>query len=173
MRRTLGADAVLPKTLHECVGYYSFERSTHSVFQNYGYGLPGLLRYHGGARSLSTSANPCVLHAKVSAVVPYEAHYYATQDFDDTDVTPPPPILDHVQTLRDIMTVYGSSLGDDDVDADQDAGFQKALDATIDPALEMCVAAAEEKKRVRPTWDAAVFVINCLTYLQVSFGAGM
>lgn len=66
------------------------------------------------------------------------------------------------------MAVYGSSLGGEEAEADQDAGFQKALDAAIDPALEMCVSAAEEKKRARPAWDASVFVLNCLTYMQVS-----
>ena len=69
------------------------------------------------------------------------------------------------------MAVYASSLGDEpslraDADVDQTA-FEHVLDVMIDPALEMCDAAALEKKRLRPKWDREVFGLNCLTYLQV------
>jgi hypothetical protein len=37
----------------------------------------------------------------------------------------------------------------------------------VDPAVTMCAAAAEEKARLRPRWDRAVFVVNCLDYLEV------
>jgi hypothetical protein len=34
----------------------------------------------------------------------------------------------------------------------------------------MCVTAAEEKQRLRPAWDAPVFILNCLVYLQDVLG---
>ena len=51
-----------------------------------------------------------------------------------------------------------------DVAAD---GCRGILDRMVDPAVEMCVVASEEKHRVRPSWDREVFVINAMTYLQV------
>jgi hypothetical protein len=66
------------------------------------------------------------------------------------------------------MAVYQSSLlGEEDID-EQSAGFEKILDIMVDPAVEMCISTSEEKKRMRPRWDQAVYVLNCLCYLQVS-----
>jgi len=36
----------------------------------------------------------------------------------------------------------------------------------VDPAVQMCETAAEEKRRLRGRWDREVFGINCVTYLQ-------
>lgn len=73
-----------------------------------------------------------------------------------------------MQILREIMAVYQSSLLGEDEDQDRaSADFERIANIMVDPALQMCVAAAEEKKRVKPKWDQAVFVLNCLTYLQV------
>jgi hypothetical protein len=67
------------------------------------------------------------------------------------------------------MAVYQSSLlGEEDMD-EQTAGFEKILDIMVDPAVEMCIRTSEEKKRMRPRWDQAVYVLNCLCYLQVFF----
>ena len=89
-------------------------------------------------------------------------------DLTDADVTPPLAILDHVQILREIMAVYGPSISDTPpTDADQ-AAFERILDVMLDPAMQMCDAAAEEKKRVRPLWDREVFGLNCWSYLLVS-----
>lgn len=67
------------------------------------------------------------------------------------------------------MTVYQSSLlGEEDED-ERIAGFQKILDIMIDPAIEMCTSTSDEKQRVRPRWDRPVYVLNCLSYLQVCF----
>lgn len=115
-------------------------------------------------------------------------YHYFFQELDDPSLTPPLVILDHAQILREIMTVYQSSLlGEDDLDREgppaeqaagsqqeaRTAGFRRILDVMVDPAVEMCTAAGEEKKRVRRAWDRDVFVLNCLTYLQVrrSFAA--
>lgn len=65
------------------------------------------------------------------------------------------------------MTVYQSSLLGDEDEVERITGFQRVLDVMIDPAVEMCTSASEEKKRMRPRWDQAVYVLNCLSYLQV------
>lgn len=38
----------------------------------------------------------------------------------------------------------------------------------LDPAIEMCISAAEEKHRVKNAWDRQLFVLNCLSYFQVT-----
>lgn len=123
-------------------------------------------------------------------------NYSISQDLDDTSLTPPIPILDHVQILREIMAVYQSSLGDEDKDNEdvvpegkaqsgaenetqyaKDAsgagigpgsGFLKIGDVMVRPAVDMCLNAAEAKKTLRPGWDMDVFILNCLSYLLVS-----
>ncbi|KAG1761563.1 oligomeric complex COG6 [Suillus occidentalis] len=87
------------------------------------------------------------------------------KDPDDSSLTPPLPILEHAQLLREIMQVYDSSLLDDTT-AEPGETFNRILDVMLDPAMEMCAAAAEEKARYRPQWDRAVFVLNCWCYLQ-------
>ena len=66
------------------------------------------------------------------------------------------------------MAVYESSLLGDEKPVERDAAFKRILDVMVDPAVEMCSAASDEKRRLRPQWDKHVFVLNCLTYLQVS-----
>ncbi|KAF9267497.1 oligomeric complex COG6 [Marasmius fiardii PR-910] len=86
-------------------------------------------------------------------------------DNGDLSVTPPIPILEHAQILREVMSVYQSSLlGDEDTE-EQIAGFEKVLNIMVDPAIEMCTDAAEQKKIAKPGWDMQVFVLNCLSYL--------
>jgi hypothetical protein len=89
------------------------------------------------------------------------------QDLDDPSLAPPLVLLDHAQILREVMNVYESSLLGDEGEAEQTAGFRRILDVTVDPAIEMCTSNSEEKKRMRPRWDRAVYVLNCLSYLQV------
>jgi len=106
----------------------------------------------------------------------------------DTSLTSPQALLTHAQDLRAILSLYTAEAdGDDDGDGDGEAGgsssssseedsatIERALDALVDPAVKMCVAAAEEKdaalrRRANATagttWDRPVFVLNCLTYL--------
>ena len=87
------------------------------------------------------------------------------QDLDDPSVTPPTPILEHAQILREIAMVYQSSLlGDDPAPTPVDhhqptsevpetnegaVGFQHILDVMVDPAVQMCETAVEEKHRLR------------------------
>ncbi|TCD67043.1 Golgi transport complex subunit 6 [Steccherinum ochraceum] len=87
---------------------------------------------------------------------------------EDRELSPPLPILDHVQILREITTVYESSVaGDESLEA-QISGFRDILDKMLDPAIEMTLTASEEKQRVRPAWDRAIFVLNTLSYLQAA-----
>ncbi|KAG8217988.1 oligomeric complex COG6 [Butyriboletus roseoflavus] len=89
-------------------------------------------------------------------------------ELDDPSLSPPHSIIDHAQLLREIMQVYDSSLlseGKPDP-SEASTGFRRILDVMVDPAVVMCAAAAEEKARLRPRWDRAVFVLNCLGYLE-------
>jgi conserved oligomeric Golgi complex subunit 6 len=47
-------------------------------------------------------------------------------------------------------------------------GCRLILDRMVDPAVEMCVVASEAKQRLVPSWDREVFIVNVMTYLQVS-----
>ncbi|OSD08476.1 oligomeric complex COG6 [Trametes coccinea BRFM310] len=87
-------------------------------------------------------------------------------DPDDTGVSPPLAIMDHAQVLREMMVVYESSLLGNEQEEELQAGFRDILDKMVDPALEMTLTQAEEKKKQRPVWDKAVFVLNTLAYLQ-------
>ena len=74
------------------------------------------------------------------------------------------------------MSVYQSSLLGDEDEQERTTGFQKVLDVIVDPLVESCIAKAEEKKRARAKWDWAVYVLNCLCFVQVCFvcfGLGM
>lgn len=75
-------------------------------------------------------------------------------------------ILDHAQVLREMMIVYESSLLGNEDEEELQAGFRDILDKMVDPALELTLTQADEKKRQRPAWDKAVFVLNTLAYLQ-------
>ena len=98
---------------------------------------------------------------------PYRALIEDNQDLDDPGVTPPLAIQDHGQVLREIMIVYESSLLEDETIEEQASGSRQILDSMVDPAIEMCLTASEEKHKLRQRWDYRVFVLNCLTYLKV------
>jgi hypothetical protein len=90
----------------------------------------------------------------------------------DPDVGPPPALLEHAHTLRAILAVHASTLGDNggaEQDDDGDpARFAAVLRAAVAPALEAATGAAATKRAVRPAWDAPVFVLNCLACIEVS-----
>ena len=93
------------------------------------------------------------------------------QDLDDLGVTPPLAIQDHGQVLREIMIVYESSLMEDETLEEQASGARQILDSMVDPAIEMCLTASEEKHKLRQKWDYRVFVLNCLTYVKVGMSS--
>jgi hypothetical protein len=104
-------------------------------------------------------------------------------DQTDTSLTPPQALLTHAQDLRAILALHtaeseaeavadGDGGGETGDAEDDNATIERALDALVDPAVKMCVAAAGEKDAVlrrqaapAPAWDLPVFVLNCLTYL--------
>ncbi|KAF8258917.1 oligomeric complex COG6-domain-containing protein [Lactarius quietus] len=91
-------------------------------------------------------------------------------DTSDTSLTPPQAFLTHAQDLRSILTLHTAESSDDTASSSTDPGSEgatidRALDALVDPAVRMCVRAAEEKHATLPGWDRPVFVLNCLTYL--------
>ncbi|GAA5872099.1 hypothetical protein JCM16303_000978 [Sporobolomyces ruberrimus] len=74
----------------------------------------------------------------------------------------PTQLRDALSILREIMSVYSSSLLDHEASVataeKRQADFTEVLDAALDPALNMCGAMAE----MRPSsWDQAVFWVNC------------
>ncbi|KAF8486745.1 oligomeric complex COG6 [Russula emetica] len=104
-------------------------------------------------------------------------------DQADTSLTPPQALLTHAQDLRAILALHtaeseaeavvdGDGGGEMGGAEDDSATIERALDALVDPAVRMCVAAAGEKDAAlrrqaapAPAWDRPVFVLNCLTYL--------
>ncbi|KAI0318919.1 oligomeric complex COG6 [Amylostereum chailletii] len=85
----------------------------------------------------------------------------------DPSLTPPPALLTHLQTLRAVLALHASdSMESDDSTSGE---MQHILDVMVDPAVQMCISAAEEKeekeKRKGKVWDRKVFVLNGLTYI--------
>ncbi|KAK4686174.1 conserved oligomeric Golgi complex subunit 6, partial [Tremellales sp. Uapishka_1] len=78
----------------------------------------------------------------------------------DATLTPPLALRDTCQILREIISVYDSSLVDE---TERETDFAKLLEAAVDPAVKMCEKMAEMRSG---EWDRDVFLINCLGYLQ-------
>ncbi|GAA5932727.1 hypothetical protein JCM3775_002220 [Rhodotorula graminis] len=73
----------------------------------------------------------------------------------------PTQLRDVLSTLREIMTVYASSLLDADSatppPSSREVEFRPVLDAALDPALDMCARMAEMRAA---EWDRSVFWVN-------------
>ena len=67
------------------------------------------------------------------------------------------------------MAVCDSSVLADEDPEKQRRGFKRILDAAVDPALEMCRRMADMNTKDTARWDRAIFLINCLDYLQVNW----
>ncbi|KAG8913144.1 Golgi transport complex subunit 6 [Tulasnella sp. 417] len=72
---------------------------------------------------------------------------------------------DNRMVLREIMAVYDSSLLGDEDPTEREAAFAQILEAAVDPAMEMCKRMSELREGM-PSWDKAVFLVNCTTYMQ-------
>jgi hypothetical protein len=167
MARTLGSRALLATTLRECVVLPRFfsPRSPYPETK------------HDTSRT--TAASYTVFFDAIAAQG--RALLRVSLDTTDASLTPPQALLTHAQDLRAILALHTAEVdGDDDDEADGGGGgdgatIERALDALVDPAVRMCVGAAEEKdavlrRRAAPAgaaaaWDRPVFVLNCLTYL--------
>ena len=86
----------------------------------------------------------------------------------DADLAAPLALRDSCQVLREIMSVYESSVLGDENPEEQRRGFKQILDAAVDPALEMCRRMADMNNKDATGWNRSVFLINCLDYLQVN-----
>ena len=92
----------------------------------------------------------------------------------DDDLSPPFALRDASQVLREIMTVYDSSMleleassraSDAESIAEREE-FNCVIDAAVGPALEMCRRMAELRKD-GTVWEKEIFLVNCTSYLQV------
>ncbi|KAG8983873.1 Golgi transport complex subunit 6, partial [Tulasnella sp. 427] len=83
----------------------------------------------------------------------------------DSDLSPPLALRDSSQVLREIMAVYDSSLLGDEDPTEREAAFAQILEAAVDPAMEMCKRMSELKDGMS-SWDKAIFLVNCTTYMQ-------
>ncbi|KAF8583843.1 oligomeric complex COG6 [Ramaria rubella] len=84
----------------------------------------------------------------------------------EADLAAPIALRDSCQVLREIMSVYDSSvLGDEDAE-EQRRGFKQILDAAVAPSLEMCRRMADMNSKDTTGWERSVFLINCIDYLQ-------
>ncbi|KIJ51335.1 hypothetical protein M422DRAFT_26752 [Sphaerobolus stellatus SS14] len=129
MRRTIGDDALLSRTLQELTDL------GNKVFFD---------AIEAQGRSLMRFLHP-----------------------PDVDLSAPLALRDSCQVLREIMTVYDSSvLSDESNPEEQRRGFKQILDAAVDPALEMCRRMADLNTKDTTGWERNVFLINCLDYLQ-------
>jgi hypothetical protein len=89
---------------------------------------------------------------------------------NDPDLNPPALLADHLHVLREILGVHASTLADGAPAAEEAAAFARVLAAGVDPALEACAAAAAQKARAAPGWDARVFRLNCLAAVGAVLG---
>jgi hypothetical protein len=89
---------------------------------------------------------------------------------NDPDLNPPALLADHLHVLREILGVHGSTLADGAPAAEEAAAFARVLAAGVNPALEACAAAAAQKARAAPGWDARVFGLNYLAAVGAVLG---
>ncbi|CEL55748.1 Conserved oligomeric Golgi complex subunit 6 OS=Cryptococcus neoformans var, neoformans serotype D (strain B-3501A) GN=COG6 PE=3 SV=1 [Rhizoctonia solani AG-1 IB] len=88
----------------------------------------------------------------------------------EDDLVAPVSLRDAAQVLKEIIAVYDSSLLRDEHQggvalSDEMQNFDTTLAAMVDPMLEMCRRMAALRER-EGKWETAIFMINCLTYLQ-------
>ena len=90
----------------------------------------------------------------------------------EIDLTAPLALRESCLILREIMQVYDSGLLEDQTPEEQETSFSDVLEKTVNPMLEMCTMMVGLMKADRgekaKEWDTAVFLVNCLVYLEVS-----
>ncbi|KAF8322621.1 oligomeric complex COG6 [Clavulina sp. PMI_390] len=94
----------------------------------------------------------------------------------DADLSPPLALRDVSQVLREIMTVYdssmleleaGSTISEETAKTERQE-FNRIMDAAVGPALEMCRRMASLKKDGTER-EKEIFLVNCVAYLQGTF----
>lgn len=92
----------------------------------------------------------------------------------------PPPLLGACGTLKELLAVHQSSLSEQDLFPGHEASatsgpnLANVLGRIVDPLLALCrrMAEAHIKKRGAKakeagTWEASIFLTNCLSHLKV------
>ncbi|KAI9090303.1 oligomeric Golgi complex subunit 6, partial [Phlyctochytrium arcticum] len=75
------------------------------------------------------------------------------------DLLPPQAVRDTVLQLREIMAIYDESIVSTEK---SETDFAAILSALLDPLMQMCVLGAASL----PTFDNAIYIINCLHHIQ-------
>ncbi|WWC58354.1 uncharacterized protein I303_100894 [Kwoniella dejecticola CBS 10117] len=84
----------------------------------------------------------------------------------DATLSPPLALRDFCLILRELLSVYSSSLVDPS-ERESDSDLAELLDKSVDPCVEMCERMAEMRKSsVGGDWEKDLFMVNCLGYLQ-------
>jgi hypothetical protein len=81
----------------------------------------------------------------------------------EPDLAPPMALRESSATLHEIMSVYDTSLVEDN---DREADFAEILKAGVDPLVKMCQHMVDIWQKASE-WDKNVFMTNCGLYLQV------
>ncbi|WWD09169.1 hypothetical protein V865_007291 [Kwoniella europaea PYCC6329] len=89
----------------------------------------------------------------------------------DATLSPPLALRDFCLILRELLSVYSTSLVDPS-ERESDSDLAKLLDKSIDPCVEMCERMAEMRRSTvgggaaGGDWEKDLFMVNCLGYLQ-------
>ncbi|KAG8816460.1 Golgi transport complex subunit 6 [Serendipita sp. 401] len=91
----------------------------------------------------------------------------------EADLAPPVALRESCMILREVMQVYSLSLVEDETQEQRIAGFHDVLEGMVQPMLDMCTTMANLMKKPGTSpetdmtaWDRAVFMINCLVYIE-------
>lgn len=85
----------------------------------------------------------------------------------DATLTPPITLRDAAHILRELLSVYSTSLIDP-AERESDEDLAKLLDKAIGPCVEMCERMAEMRrgKSGGGEWERDIFMVNSLGYLE-------
>lgn len=159
------------------VSYFSCSRVLRSVAlkSNTPYQIASrTLRQRSSLRRLNLRVEVCCAfftYVCISLRAKFIPRMFSLRQAPDDDLSPPLALRDVSQVLREIMTVYDSSMleleaGNQASDVAEREEFNRIMDAAVGPALEMCSRMAELKKD-GTVWDKEIFLVNSTSYLQV------
>ncbi|KAF7799585.1 hypothetical protein EIP86_010822 [Pleurotus ostreatoroseus] len=170
MQRTIGTDAALSKALKEMTDF-AYQVFTDAIEAQ----GRSLLRLSLDAADTSLTPPFAILdHAQIlrEILLVYESSLGdVVSSSSSSSAHRASESVSEAASIATSTTNSTTAAGADANDAEEEVdaaavGCRAILDRMVDPAIEMCVLAADEKHRVRPSWDREVFVINAMTYLQ-------
>ncbi|WVO14670.1 hypothetical protein L204_102307 [Cryptococcus depauperatus] len=85
----------------------------------------------------------------------------------DATLTPPLALRDAAHILRELLSVYSTSLVDPS-EREIDADLDKLLEKSVEPCVEMCERMSELRKGKNGggDWEKDIFIVNCLEFLE-------